>query len=550
MKNSFTRLLFFIFFLFPLSTIHYHLTCIYAEDVEITTTYPSAYGVYERLRIQDLYSDSGFTNFTQSLTHAGINIITDYTDGSFTPGIFWSTVDDNNALTTEDAPGIPKAGIWIHETTAGTRLYFGTSNDYTTGITSAVVINEFANVGIGTDESREKMEITGNLRLPPATATTGKIIMRERADPMVHAFGIRSVYLGIFAGEDAQSTASDNTAAGPYALSNNRTGASNTACGYASQQGASAQNSGWNTSLGSSALTSSNNTYNSAFGAYVLNTGTGSHNTAIGRSAIRFNDNGNYNTALGYSALDTSGTEDSNTVAGASVLYSASGGSANSSNAVLGYAAGGASTYNRTVAVGMEAGGAGGTDSVVIGYQPGSTGTLASKLRIHNSNIVLTSTTGPLIYGDFVTDVVQIMGAVSGQGQLGIGTAPNTTYRLTLPNTASATDYGGKGIANDWVLSSSIRWKENITPIPNALEKVQKLRGVTYTRKDSKIKDIGMIAEEVGQVFPEIVDYEKNGTDAIGMSYDRLVAVLVEAMKELDVKSQAIEKKVMALEKK
>ena len=44
---------------------------------------------------------------------------------------------------------------------------------------------------------------------------------------------------------------------------------------------------------------------------------------------------------------------------------------------------------------------------------------------------------------------------------------------------------------------------------------------------------MGMIAEEVGLVLPEIVDYEENGIDAIGMDYSKLTPVLVEAVKTL-----------------
>ena len=45
--------------------------------------------------------------------------------------------------------------------------------------------------------------------------------------------------------------------------------------------------------------------------------------------------------------------------------------------------------------------------------------------------------------------------------------------------------------------------------------------------------DVGMIAEEVGEVLPEIVEYEENGIDATGMDYGMLAPLLVEAVKEL-----------------
>jgi hypothetical protein len=79
---------------------------------------------------------------------------------------------------------------------------------------------------------------------------------------------------------------------------------------------------------------------------------------------------------------------------------------------------------------------------------------------------------------------------------------------------------------------SSKRWKENILPIEGALSKVQSLRGVSYDRKEDGKPSIGLIAEEVGEVIPEIVTYEENGKDANAVDYSCLVAVLIEAVKE------------------
>jgi len=79
---------------------------------------------------------------------------------------------------------------------------------------------------------------------------------------------------------------------------------------------------------------------------------------------------------------------------------------------------------------------------------------------------------------------------------------------------------------------SSRRWKENIAAIEDALVKIQQLRGVTFDWKSNGVHDIGLIAEEVGVVIPEIVDYEENGVDAISVNYARLVALLIEGMKE------------------
>jgi hypothetical protein len=129
---------------------------------------------------------------------------------------------------------------------------------------------------------------------------------------------------------------------------------------------------------------------------------------------------------------------------------------------------------------------------------------------------------------------------VTSTGRLGVGvTTP--TYRLELPNTANEM---GQGRANAWKTYSSGRWKTNVRPIENATDKVRRLRGVYFDWKEQGTHDLGMIAEEVGQVIPEIVDYEANGTDARALAYDRLVAVLVQALKEQDVRIAELEQAV------
>jgi len=61
---------------------------------------------------------------------------------------------------------------------------------------------------------------------------------------------------------------------------------------------------------------------------------------------------------------------------------------------------------------------------------------------------------------------------------------------------------------------------------------VEQLRGVSYDQPETGKREIGLIAEEVGAVVPEVVSYEENGKDARGMDYSRLTALLIEATKE------------------
>ena len=74
--------------------------------------------------------------------------------------------------------------------------------------------------------------------------------------------------------------------------------------------------------------------------------------------------------------------------------------------------------------------------------------------------------------------------------------------------------------------------KENIQPIENALDKVSKIRGVTFNYIDTPDKRVpGVIAQELQEVLPEAVYETENGKLAV--RYDNTIALLLEAIKEL-----------------
>ncbi len=112
-------------------------------------------------------------------------------------------------------------------------------------------------------------------------------------------------------------------------------------------------------------------------------------------------------------------------------------------------------------------------------------------------------------------------------GKVGIGLPGTTPGNILTIVQNSTTD----PIADGWTTYSSKRWKTNIKPIDNALEKVARLRGVTFDWKKDGKHDIGLVAEEVGQVIPEVVVFESNNKDARSVDYSRLVALLIEAVK-------------------
>ena len=100
---------------------------------------------------------------------------------------------------------------------------------------------------------------------------------------------------------------------------------------------------------------------------------------------------------------------------------------------------------------------------------------------------------------------------------------------------------------------SDLRLKEDIKPLENALAKVLQLRGVQYTRKDTKEKEIGVIAQEIENILPEVVhisdstaqeEGKETYTDIRSVDYGRMVSVLIEAIKEQQAQINELKEKI------
>jgi len=116
----------------------------------------------------------------------------------------------------------------------------------------------------------------------------------------------------------------------------------------------------------------------------------------------------------------------------------------------------------------------------------------------------------------------------SGQFGLVFGTqgsgASSPQERLRIANTGNAT-FSGTVTAN-----SDEKLKENVVGISNALGKVLDLRGVYFNRIGQPEREIGVIAQEVEKVLPELVHEGPDGVKSV--AYQNMVAVLIEAIKE------------------
>jgi len=97
--------------------------------------------------------------------------------------------------------------------------------------------------------------------------------------------------------------------------------------------------------------------------------------------------------------------------------------------------------------------------------------------------------------------------------------------------TASGLETSGDVIAFG---SSDRGLKDDIKPIENPLEKMEKIGGYTFVwngkQSTYKGKDIGVVAQEIQSVLPEIVATRANGY--LGVKYEKIVPLLIESIKE------------------
>jgi hypothetical protein len=99
--------------------------------------------------------------------------------------------------------------------------------------------------------------------------------------------------------------------------------------------------------------------------------------------------------------------------------------------------------------------------------------------------------------------------------------------------------------------SSDERLKDDIQPIENSLNKVDKIGGYTFVWNDKQStyegKDVGVIAQEIEEVLPEVVTTRGNGFKAV--KYEKIVPLLIESIKELKKEVDEIKHKCDCLNK-
>jgi hypothetical protein len=327
------------------------------------------------------------------------------------------------------------------------------------------------------------------------------------------------------------TTGSDNTAAGAGAMEHNTAGAGNTVSG----SGALFYNTtgNYNTATGVAALTfndGSNNTADGYISLYSNTTGmnntasgysalygntTGSVNTAVGAYALQANTTASYNTATGDYALYSNTTGNNNTASGYYALYgnadgyqnTASGVSAlqaNTSgfnNTAFGYSAlfGNISgAGNTAIGRGALANNITGVGNIALGEQAGWLTTGSNNILIGNANVGVGSEASTIR-----------IGAVGGQTRTFIAGIRNVTTGAADAIAVLIDSNGQLG-----TVSSSRRVKFDIASMGDTTDSLMRLRPVTFRylkHGDHAPLQYGLIAEEVAEIYPELVARNKDG---------------------------------------
>jgi hypothetical protein len=342
------------------------------------------------------------------------------------------------------------------------------------------------------------------------------------------------------------NTASGNTATGANALYANTTGNSNVATGYealyrnttgsfnlASGYGALAANTTGsnNTASGYAALTSNTTGGSNVASGYsaLQNNTTGALNTAIGVGALENNTTADYNTALGNGALSSNTTGSANTASGLDALVSNTTGSTNLASGITALASN--TTGSENTAIGAYALDANttGSNNVAIGYMAATSVSGANGNNIEIGNAGSSTDSGVIRIG---TKGTQASFFVAGVAGVSVGSAVPVMID-------SATGQLG-------TVSSSRRFKEDIQDMGDASRDLMRLRPVTFRYKQpfadgSKPIQYGLIAEEVAEVYPDMVVHSADGQIET-VKYQMLGPMLLNEVQRHDAELQDLQR--------
>ncbi len=145
----------------------------------------------------------------------------------------------------------------------------------------------------------------------------------------------------------------------------------------------------------------------------------------------------------------------------------------------------------------------------------------------------------------------QYRAQIGSSSHNGLVVDSDASSSVGIAASGTSADFIAFGAGTNYASGSSIRWKENVEPIDDALEKVSQLRGVYFDWDEDHggKHDIGLIAEEVREVLPEIVMTDPENTEyASGLDYGMLTPLLVEAVKAQQATIEELQDRIETLE--
>jgi len=436
--------------------------------------------------------------------------------------VFSSALASGNAtdgyVLTADGSG---NAAWEEVAGGPTFKTFGTSSimigDTTTGTIDAANYN----TGLGVDVFTSLTTGDNNVALgfnALASATTGS----------------ESVAIGAGA-LDAVTTQGTNVAVG-YSAATSLTTTGVVAIGYKAME---TSTTGYDTvAIGSNTLkacTTGNENVAVGFNAMANHT-TGSDCVAIGNSALLLNTTGSQNTAVGRAALDANTTSSYSTAVGADALTTSTG------------------PYNTAMGVGAMGNNTTGQQNTAIGYHS----CVAQTTALYNSALGLQSGRDVTSGSDNV-----FLGYRAGDGPSPSGSITTQSNNIVIGNNSSTNAY----IKIAWTVTSDKRDKTDIEPLTMGLDLVNKLEPVTYkwdmrsdyedgnpngTHKKEKLCG-GLLAQDVEKLEREYgykvedktsILTDKNADGNYGLTYEKFVPVLINAVKELSTKIEELENKL------
>jgi len=487
-------------------------------------------------------------------------------------------------------------------TTASNNSAFGKAALYanTTGTsnvalgTGALQSNTTANNNIGIGVSALSLNTTGGQNVAVGDNALA-----------TNSTGLRSTAVGYWALR--QSTASNNTALGYASLTSNTTGTSNSGVGYnallsnttgsyniAMGAGALDANVGgnFNVALGVSSLGANTSASdNTAVGYNTLNANTtGSNNTAVGKDALVANTTASGNTAIGYEAGKDITTGTGMTAVG----YKAAENTTGNNTTALGYSAlqantsGGQNTAVGTLALTSNSTGTSNTAVGALSMDSHTTGTSNAAFGHNSLNSTTTASYNTAIGGQAgrnatgERNVYLGYDAANGVNHSGLGgvylgmeTAPSAStnnYEIVIGYgaTGKGTQTGfinpvGGGVyqgnnSSSWSTTSDRRIKKNIADNNDGLKKLMgvQVRNFEY-RTEDEIEELpthaairkegvqlGVIAQEIQEVLPEVVKQETTG--CLTVDPGNLTWYLINAVKELKTELDAAKARIATLE--